>query len=382
MNIRLTTWDCGIGFRDQTKMLEAIGKGNHLKEREQKLIQQFTEEAEKRLRTDAEAEKKDRLETEPVKTELNRDDHAHIKTRAQYTIHDSFEESVAKRIADCSDVIFLQRTVDPGRAAFKVFEDQGFKIFYLKAFAFDTAIAIRTSMFRDVMNLSAKSTTQDQNLSCGQDIVAVSAIHNASEKRINFASVHSWNFKLYKPGTRDQAREYYTMNMAKANQYMQDAIQIVNQYKPDCTVVAGNMQSNPDNDSYPGPKTFEMMQKTGFQVLGPKGRTHISNDEEYRDQIVDFFFLRNVENLKKSLFRRIVDFVRSIFFSKETAFISPPIPKRSDLCVTDENFDFNENFSTNHLPVMTVLNLGSPSLIKRTCKAVRRLLCCKRLSRL
>lgn len=367
MYIRATTWNAGMGFPDFLGQLAALGNEREVpfQELEQKLFLENLTEAQK-------------------KGKVSEEDQWKLKVKAQKEIHDPIERAVAEKVAANSDVIFLQEIRDPNRVACEVFRKKGFTIIHVQDGDVDNAIAIRTKMFSDVVNLSAKSSTQVKDAHgrpflYGQDIAGVSVLHTKSGRRFNLASVHSWGFKLYKPGTEEQQKKYNDSdkaNMKYANTYMRDAIKLVNQTAADGIIIGGDMNDDLINDPKPGPETFGMMKTEGFDVVGPKGRTHVFLDM-YRDRKLDYFFTKfNNKSAPKSLCQRILAFVLSIFFSKNEISLTPPIFTKPDICITDDEFEFGENFSSDHLPVLLQVEFFTPSVISRVCAAVRRYFRC------
>lgn len=310
-------------------------------------------------------------------------------------LQDKIEEVVAQKLANNFDIISLQEIKKLDRKFVKTLEEKGFSIYcqdnvletnnpelaqLLKnqfshsgpswlSFGnkkvepqIDTAIAVRTSLFEKVQNLSIKSESYpDEEIPYGQEIAAVVAKIKDTNIDLAIASMHSWGFPLYPKEVDKSDKSLYNKydyeNMSYATTYMAEAIKTVKEQNATISLIAGDLNNNPDNYDKP----FKLIEKNGFDILEPDQETNVNRfDEDYKFRKIDFIFTPN-KNFH-SLLWRIWNSIVSFFFS--TTIVSFEKAKVLD------DFDFTmEKNCSDHKPVGTVIHIETKeSTLKRMMK--------------
>jgi hypothetical protein len=182
------------------------------------------------------------------------------------------EQLIANKLADHMDVICLQGTKDLERPFCRALKDREFTLYRLESNEIEifpeNIIAIRNTMPNvQIENISKRSLSNPKKnpKGCGQQIAAV-IIRMDRQFSLAIASLHSWEFALYPEGATEKIyskEDLDSMNYACA--YMEEAIDLVNQYNPSFAVLAGDFNNNMHNFRKP----FDLLKKERFSIHEP-----------------------------------------------------------------------------------------------------------------
>ena len=318
-NIRFGTYNIGRGIVDYQSMLES---------------------------NDQEKAKLDTVISERAANIQMRGEDA--KNLAKKNLMEEAEDRVARKIANLLDVIALQEvaTYNENRKFITTLEALGFKIVHASdnTSGSSCAIAVKKEIIGLVSDISIQSESQpDRYQVYGQEIGGI-VLKTKSGAQIAFASLHSWDMKLYPPTTVDKL--YSSDDQAKqkwALHYGQEAVNLLNSQKVDAKIIGGDMNNNPDNYK----EGFDVFTRANYTTQTPDGPTNVNRDDpQYKERKVDFIFT----NFHKSLLSRIFNAFYSIFFTtfQVTSTGAQVLPE----------FDFTmEGSCSDHKPVGLTLTI-------------------------
>ena len=296
---------------------------------------------------------------------------------ATYNIKQRFEESSAypdgniekanaNSLSAQADVICLQGVGNTEREFITQLQENGFWIYHPynldgswkgSTHEVGTAVAIKALKFSSIQNLSMElnsSITLE-----AQDIASISATPDGTAAPIQFSSVFSKSFKIFKPHHQKKFSQIDLKAQGQALDYTEEVLK-----SDQCTrhLIGADMNNNPQNYSVP----FNQFKRAQFSVLNPNKSTFDQSLAEGREfHKTDFIMAKGFTHIK-NVWQRFLNFLKRIFY-----LATPQMTISQPKIAREFSFDKETNCS-DHLPVISTVKIVSQSKFQHFLKSLKK----------
>lgn len=250
------------------------------------------------------------------------------------------EKITSEKLENAANIFCLQEVGDFNkRPLIQKLKERKFHIVHFeregKNTSFDTALALDSSRFKDVINHSIG--IQISTCFVAEAAIA-SALDTQSHQRVVFVSLHVPGFNLSKETLDENEKDV----IAEGDLYCREVVKKLSEITGSSVLVVGaDMNANPEKWA----ARFTVFSDKGFQVLRTGAYTNVNPTEpNYAEREIDFIFVR--EN--RSLFQKLAAvFCRSVqSVAKIVSFQENPLGWDAAINASD------------HLPVLANISIS------------------------